>query len=81
MRLQGWMAFWFPTLPWVRDGLVRSGFILIPERQTGLFSGLIGQFDYAFFAVVSGSVTMTLPRFLFRTAVPVSHQLRDCCQL
>jgi len=81
VRLQGWMTFWFPTLAWVRNGLVRPGFVLIPERQTGLLGGLIGQFDYVFFATVSGSVTMTLPRFLFRTAVPVSHQLRDCCQL
>jgi hypothetical protein len=45
MRLQSWMAVWFPTLAWVWNSLVRSGFILIPERQTGLLSGLIGQFD------------------------------------
>ncbi|WP_338010128.1 hypothetical protein [Ktedonobacter racemifer] len=38
MRLPGWLARWLPTAPGIRDGLIGSGFILIPDCQPQAFS-------------------------------------------
>jgi len=48
-------------------GLVRPGFIFIPDCQAQLFTHLMGLLNQVFLGVVSGSVTITLPRLRLRT--------------
>jgi hypothetical protein len=51
---------------------IRSCLVFRPHGQPGLG---IRRLDQLFFAVASGSMTVTVPLFRFRTTVPVSHQL------
>jgi hypothetical protein len=39
------MIFGLPALACTWNGLVRSGFILIPERQTYFFARPVSEFD------------------------------------
>lgn len=67
MRLAFWFSFWLPTGPWIGFGLVRPSFIFIPDRQSDLFTDLMCLLNQVFLGVVSGSVTITLPRLRLRT--------------
>ncbi len=80
MRLMHWLAFRLPTFTWIGNRLIRPRFIFNPHRQSHFFSLSIGCLDQLFLGVASGSLTITTPRFRFRTTCPVSHQLRDFCQ-
>jgi hypothetical protein len=71
MRLLKWVLFFLPALSRIGLGLVWPGFVLCPGCQTQLFTQLIGLTDQVFLGSVSASVTVTFPRFLLRTAVPV----------
>ena len=74
-------VIWLPTRAQIGFGLVRSSFIFVPDRQPQFFTNLMGFLNQVFLGVVSGSVTITLPRLRLRTTCPVSHQLRVFCQL
>jgi hypothetical protein len=67
MRLVFWFSFWLPTRSRIRFGLVRPSFIFISDRHPDLFTALMGLLNQVFFGVVSGSVTITLPRLRLRT--------------
>lgn len=67
-------AIGMPVRARVGDGLEGSGFVLSPHRQDLL---AVGGLNQGFFATASGSYTVTTPCLRFRTAVPVSHQLRS----
>jgi hypothetical protein len=70
-----------PALPGHGAGRIRPGFILRPYRQAQLLALAVGTLDQIFFlASLSGSVTLTVPARRFRTARPVSHQLRAASQ-
>ena len=81
MRLLCGLPFWLPARSRVRQCLIGPGFILRPGRQSKLLANLVRLLNQVFFATVSGSVTVTLPFFRFRTTLPVSHHERDFCQL
>jgi hypothetical protein len=81
VRLADGLSTGLPTGSWIRASLIGSGLILRPNGQSQPFAQLIGAFDQLFLAVVSASLTVTWPPLRLRSACPVSHQLRDCCQL
>lgn len=68
-----------PTFPGIRHRLKGTGFILAPNCQPAAFSFYIRTLDQFFFASPSGSITVTMPLFRLRCAVPVWHQLRLRC--
>lgn len=70
------LAFRLPTRTRIGHGLVRTGLILTPERQSDRFHPTIRLFDQPLFSSVCGSMTVTTPLFRVRWAVPVGHQLR-----
>jgi hypothetical protein len=42
MGLVFWFSFWLPTGSRIGFGLVRPGFIFIPDRQAQFFTDLMG---------------------------------------
>ena len=76
MRLTNRLALRPPGLTGLWDGLVRTGLILAPHRDTYLFSNVVGEFDEPLFTSVWGSTTVTMPALRLRCAVPVGHQVR-----
>ena len=65
-----------PGVTGLRNGLIRTGLILTPQRDAHAFGYAIGQFDQPLFLSVLGSTTVTTPDFRLRWAVPVGHQVR-----
>jgi hypothetical protein len=78
MRIPGWRAFRLPVLAGERDRRIGARLVFRPDRERLL---RVGRFDQLFLASASGSWTVTAPALRLRTAVPVSHQLRSCCQV
>jgi hypothetical protein len=74
-------SFWLPMLTGIGDGLIGARFILGPNGQPFLFGERTCPLDQVFFPVASGSVTSTGPLLRTRMALPVSHQVRSCCQV
>src|SRR6266508_6722884 len=66
---------------WLWDGLVWAGFVHAPHGQAHAFSLGVGLLDQPFFALASGSWTLTSPRLRWRMATPVWHQVRSLCQV
>jgi hypothetical protein len=58
-----WVARWragsLPAMTRLRNGWVRTGFILTPHRQPEPVPLPVGALDQFFFASASGSVTVT----------------------
>jgi hypothetical protein len=82
MRLAGRLALRLPTAAGVRHGLERPGFVLAPHRQAESGAAHVRPLDQGFFPTASGSwTTTTAPCLRLRTAIPVAHQVRLCCQL
>ena len=65
-----------PGVTGLRNGLIRTGLNLTPQRDAHAFGYAIGQFDQPLFLSVLGSTTVTTPDFRLRWAVPVGHQVR-----
>ena len=61
MTLPLGLTFGLPACTRLWDGLVGSGFILDPHRESPAFPLEIRLLDYLFFASASGSVTCTIP--------------------
>ena len=76
VRLAHRVALRLPGLPWLWDGLVRTGLILAPQGDADRLGDPIGQVDQPLFASVFGSTTVTTPALRLRWAVPVGHQVR-----
>jgi len=72
-RLSGRM----PVSAGIGQRPVGPRFVLGPHRQLVLGVRCL---DQVFFATASGSVTVTVPLFRVRTALPISHQLRSLVQ-
>ncbi len=68
MRLEGWVSFWLPRCSWLRDSLVRSGFILIQLHDPRSLRLLTRQLDQSFFSTVLGSWTVTVSLLRTRSA-------------
>src|SRR6478736_2566712 len=51
-----------PVVARLRNGLIRAGFVHAPDGQTHAFPLGVGLLDQPFFALVSGSWTLTSPR-------------------
>src|SRR5215467_2444220 len=81
MRIPSRPTDGLPSSAWLRDGLVGTGFVHAPHGQPHAFALGVGLLDQAFFALASGSWTVTSPRLRLRTATPVSHQVRSRCQV
>ena len=45
----------------LRDGLVRAGFVLAPDRDAQRLGRAVGPLDHPLFAAVAGSTTVTTP--------------------
>lgn len=78
MGIPGGLAVRLPVLARERDRRVGACLVFRPDWERLL---RVGGFDQLFFASVSGSWTVTMPALRLRTTVPVSHQLRSCCQV
>jgi hypothetical protein len=65
-----------PTLSGARGGLIRSGFVLGPQRQPQLRRLSVGILDQLFFAPASGSITVTTLPLRLRSTSPVGHHER-----
>ncbi len=70
MRLAERLALGLPGLARLRDGLIRAGLILAPQRDAHRFGDAIGQVDQPLFSSVFGSTTVTTPALRLRWAVP-----------
>jgi Recombinase len=70
-----------PVHAWLGDRLVQAGFVHTPHRQSHPFSLGVGLLDQPFFALASGSWTLTSPRLRLRMTSPVWHQVRSCCHV
>src|SRR6266568_1323768 len=70
-----------PVNAWLGDCLVRAGFVHAPYGQTHAFPFGVGLLDQPFFALASGSWTLTSQRLRLRMATPVWHQVRSRCQV
>lgn len=81
VRLAGGLAFGLPTRSGLGDGLVRTGLILTPDGNARLFSQGVRLLYRPLFSQALGSVTVTMPSLRLRWTVPVSHQVRLCCQV
>lgn len=76
LGLHGRLALWVPSFSRLGNSLIRSGFILAPQRQSCRFRQLVGLLDQPFFSAALGSCTVTVPALRTRMAVPVGHQVR-----
>src|SRR6266511_253568 len=81
MRVPSRSTEGLPMRAWLWDGLVWAGFVHAPHGQAHAFSLGVGLLDQAFFALASGSCTLTSPRLRLRMATPVWHQVRSFCQV
>ena len=81
MRIPSRLTGGLPVHAWLGDRLVRAGFVHAPHGQTHAFPLGVGLLDQPFFALASGSWTLTSPRLRLRTTSPVWHQVRSRCQL
>src|SRR6266536_443869 len=70
-----------PVRTWLRDRLVRAGFVHAPHGLAHAFPVGVGLLDQPFFALASGSWTLTSPRFRLRMAEPVWHHVRSFYQV
>src|SRR5260370_39460 len=70
-----------PVHAWLGYRLVGASFVHAPHRQTHAFPLGVSLLDQPFFALASGSWTLTSPRLRLRIASPVSHQVRSRCQV
>src|SRR5690348_9782111 len=61
--LSDWLSFRLPMLARIRDGLIRTRFILRPDGQSLLLGLGVRLLDQVFFPAASGSVTSTGPLF------------------
>src|SRR5438270_10880312 len=57
----------------------RASFVHALHRQTHAFPLGVSLLDQPFFALASGSWTLTSPRLRLRMATPVSHHVRSRC--
>lgn len=72
MGIADWVACRMPVRAGIGQRSIRSRFVFRPDGQHVLG---VCRLDQLFFAAASGSMTVTVPLFRFRTTVPVSHQL------
>src|SRR5947209_8051888 len=70
-----------PVCARLRNRLIGAGFVHAPHGQAQAFSLGVGLLDQPFFALASGSWTLTSPRLRLRMAMPVWHQVRSFCQV
>src|SRR5688500_3931726 len=80
MRIASRLTLRLPAMAWLRDRLVRTRFVLVPDRQPLPLPESVGGLHHLFFPAVSGSLTVTTPLSRRRCTVPVSHQVRFACQ-
>jgi hypothetical protein len=72
------LSFRLPRGSRLRDRLIRSGFILIPDGDAPRLSLPIRLLDQPLLASARRSVTSTVSPFCFRLTLPVSHHVRVC---
>lgn len=74
--LEGRLTLQVPVFSRLGNGLIGACFVLTPQRQSSPFRSLVGLLDQVFFSPALGSLTVTVPAFRTRSAVPVGHQVR-----
>ena len=71
MRLASGLSFGLPTGSGLRNGLIGSGFVLVPDGNARGFGLSVRLLDQPLFTSASGSCTVTTPSLRLRSTTPV----------